>query len=50
MKTAQFLEYLHEHLGTRMLAEQLAAVLALRGRPDLVPTTVRVSDSRRIAS
>jgi hypothetical protein len=50
MKTAQFLEYLHEHLGTRILAEELAGVLALRGRPDLVPITVKISDSRRIAS
>lgn len=50
MKTVPFLEYLHEYLGTRMLAEELADVLALRGRPDLVPITVKISDSRRIAS
>ena len=50
MTTAQFLAYLHEHLGTRMLAKVLAGVPALRGRPDLVPITVKFSDWRRIAS
>ena len=50
MNTAQFLEYLHEHLGTRVLGEELACVLALRGRPDLVPITVQISYSRRTAS
>jgi hypothetical protein len=50
MKTVPFLEYLHEHLETRVLAEELAGVLALRGRPDLVPKAVQIADSRRIAS
>ena len=50
MKTPQFLEYLHEHLATRMLGEELAGVLALRGRPDLVPDSVTAACSRRIAS
>jgi hypothetical protein len=50
MKTAQFLEYLHEHPGTRILAGELAGVLARRGRPDLVPIAVKISYSRRIAS
>ena len=50
MTTAQFLEYLHEELGTRILAEELAGVLGLRGRADLVPIAVQIADSRRIAS
>jgi hypothetical protein len=50
MQTVQFLEYLHEHLATRMLGEELGGLLALRGRPDLVPGTVRIAGSRRIAS
>ena len=50
MKTTQLLEYLHEHPGTRILAGELAGVLALRGRVDLVPITVQISYSRRIAS
>jgi hypothetical protein len=50
MQTPQFLEYLHEHLTTRMLGGDLAGVLVLRGRPDLVPAAVLGSGARRIAS
>jgi hypothetical protein len=50
MKTLPFLDYLHEHLATRALAEDLVAVLARRGRRDLTPPTVTYLDSRRIAS
>jgi hypothetical protein len=50
MTTIPFLEYLHEHTATLALAEQLASVLALRGRADLIPPTRTVSISRRIAS
>lgn len=49
MKTLEFLEYLHEHQGTRMLAEELADVIARRGRPDPVPRAVKSSGSRRVA-
>jgi hypothetical protein len=50
MKAPQFLEYLYEHPATRVLAEELAGVLGLRGRPDLIPIGVSDPDSRRIAS
>ena len=50
MTTIPFLEYLHEHTATQALAEQLAAVLARRGRADLIPATRTVSVSRRVAS
>ena len=50
MKTPQFIEYLHDDPATTTLAEELAGVLGLRGRPDLVPISVRASGARRIAS
>jgi hypothetical protein len=50
MSTIPFLDYLHENRATRTLAVQLAGVLALRGRADLIPTTRPVPTSRRIAS
>ncbi len=50
MTTIPFLEYLHEHQATHGLAEQLACVLALRGRADLTPATRTVSSSQRVAS
>ena len=50
VNTIPFLEYLHEHNSTRGLAEQLAGVLSLRGRADLVPAVVATPRSRRIAS
>jgi len=50
MTTIPFLEYLHEHKATHALAEQLAGVLARRGRADLLPGTRTVSVPRRVAS
>ena len=50
MTTVPFLEYLDEHEATHALAEQLAGVLALRGRAGVVPATPAVSVSRRVAS
>jgi hypothetical protein len=50
MATTQFLEYLHEHQATQVLADDLAAVLVMRGRADLLPKPRKNSDSRRIAS
>ena len=48
MNTQQLLEYLHDHPATHMLAEALAAILVVRGVPDLVPVTVPTRE--RVAS
>ena len=48
-QTPQFLDYLHEHAATQLLAEQLAGVLALRGHADLVPA-IATDSRRRVAS
>ena len=50
MTAVAFLEYLHRHDATRGLAEELAAVLVLRRRVDLVPSSVEPADWCRIAS
>jgi hypothetical protein len=50
MTTIPFLEYLHEHSSTHALAQQLAGVLFLRGRADLVPVPITTSSARRVAS
>jgi hypothetical protein len=50
MAATQFLEYLHEHQATQVLADEFAALLVMRGRADLVPEPRKNSDSRRIAS
>ena len=48
--TPQFLDYLHERPATKMLALELAELLALRGRADLIPFRDRDGAARRIAS
>ncbi len=50
MKTPQFLEYLRSTKATETLAVDLAGLLALRGRPDLVPVRWQAPGARRIAS
>jgi hypothetical protein len=50
MNTQQFLDYLHDNVATRNLAEEIAYALALRGRANLVPSSIDVSEPRRIAS
>jgi hypothetical protein len=49
-QTPQFLDYLHDHTATRVLADELAGVLALRGRVDLIPFLDKGAGARRIAS
>jgi len=48
--TPQFLDYLHEHPATKALADELAGILALRSRVDLILFRDKVSDPHRIAS
>lgn len=49
MTTSEFLEYLHRHPATAELAEALAEVVVLRGRPDLVPAGV-IAPTQPLAS
>ena len=50
MKTPQFLEYLNRNAATETLAVEFAELLALRGRPDLVPPRWQSGAAGRIAS
>jgi len=47
MTTPQLLDFLHEHPATQSLAEALAQVLVLRGRPDLIPVPLPIEEHRR---
>jgi len=47
MTTPQLLDFLHEHPATQSLAEGLAQILVLRGRPDLVPVPLPIEARRR---